>query len=182
MKSSKTFVALLSLLFICCFLVVYFFAYAGNGKIVYVDSGKLLSGYKGMIDARKEFDKKSSAWKSNIDTLTKEVQDAIKAYSKNLALGTQKEKDLSKELISTKQKELINYQTAIKQNAAQEEQRLNQDVLNTINTFLLKYGKQQGYKMILVAANGDIAYADPSMEITDKVVDELNKDYTPTVK
>jgi outer membrane protein len=173
---------LLSLLLVCCFLIFYFFAYAGNGKIVYVDSNKLLNGYKGMIEARKEYDKKRSAWQANIDTLTREVQGAIKSYSKDLAMGTQKEKELSKELISTKQKQLMDYQAAIKQNAAQEEQRSNQDVLNTVNTFLLKYGKQQGYKMILIAANGNIAYADPSMEITDKIIDELNKEYTPTIK
>ena len=163
------------------FILLQAFVFRHN-DIVYVDSGKLLNGYKGMIEARKEFDKKRSTWQANIDTLTRDVQDAIKKYSKDLALGTDKEKALSKELIQSKQKELIDYQNAIKQNAAQEEERLNQEVFSTVNAYLMRYGKKNGYKMILIAANGNIAYADPTMEITDKIVEDLNKEYAVPVK
>jgi outer membrane protein len=172
--------SLISLL-IGVFLLLYFFAYANN-RIVYVDSGKLLGGYKSMIEARKEFDKKQSVWQANIDTLTRDVQKAIKDYSKTSALGTDKEKQLAKELISSKQKELYDYQNAIKQNAGDEEQRLSQSVLATINAYLLRYGKKQGYKMILVAANGNIAYADDAVDITDKVIEDLNREYSPSAK
>lgn len=181
MKFLRLNVFSLTSLLIAIFLLFYFLTFA-NSRIVYVDSGKLMDGYKGMIDARKEFEKKRSGWQANIDTLTKDAQDAIKKYSKDLALGSEKEKQLSKELIQSKQKALIDYQTGIKQNAAQEEQRLNQEVFSTVNAFLLRYGKKSGYKMILLAANGNIAYADPSMEITDKIVEELNKEYSVPVK
>lgn len=168
-------------LFIVIVLVsLYFIAFAGS-KIVYVDSGRLLSGYKAMVEARKEFDKKQSTWQANVDTLTREVQQAIRDYSKTSALGTEKEKQLAKELITSKQKELYDYQNAIKQNASDEEQRLTQSVLVTINSYLSRYGKKQGYKMILVAANGNIAYADDAADITDKVIEDLNREYSPTV-
>lgn len=168
-------------LFIGIFLLLYFFAFA-NSRIVYVDSAKLLNGYKGMIEARKDYDKKRSVWQSNIDTLTNDVKDAIQKYSKDMALGSDKEKQLSKELIQSKQKGLMDYQNAIKQNAAQEEERLNSEVLSTVNGFLERYGKKHGYKMILIASNGNIAYADPSTEITDRIVEELNKEYSVPVK
>ncbi|HXB10132.1 MAG TPA: OmpH family outer membrane protein [Puia sp.] len=181
MKSLRLNLISITSLLIAVFLLLYFFAFANN-KIVYVDSAKLLNGYKAMIEARKEFDKKRNAWQANIDTLTRDVQDAIKKYSKDLSLGTEKEKQLSKELISAKQKALIDYQSVVRQNAAQEEDRLNQEVFSTVNTFLLRYGKKHGYKMILIASNGNIAYADPSMEITDRIVEELNKEYSVPVK
>jgi len=182
MKSLRLNLIVITSLLVALFLLLYFFAFANNNKIVYVDSAKLLNGYKGMIEARKEFDKKRNAWQANVDTLTRDVQDAIKKYSKDLSLGTDKEKQLSRELISTKQKALLDYQTVVKQNAAQEEDRLNQEVFTTVNAFLLRYGKKHGYKMILIAANGNIAYADPSMEITDRIVEELNKEYSVPVK
>jgi outer membrane protein len=166
---------------ISIFLFIYVFGFS-NSRVAYVDSGKLLNGYKAMVEARKEFDKKQSAWQANIDTLTRDVQDAIKKYEKSAALGTDKEKQLARELITSKQKQLYDYQNAVKQNAGQEDQRLTQDVLSTVNTYLLRYGKKHGYKMILIAANGNIAYADPGMDITDKVVEELNKEYSVPVK
>jgi outer membrane protein len=67
-------------------------------------------------------------------------------------------------------------------NAGAEEQRLSQSVLTTVNAYLLRYGKKHGYKMILIAANGNIAYADADMDITDKIVEELNKEYSVPVK
>lgn len=166
-------------LFASVFTLLYFIAFPVN-RVAYVDSAKLLNGYKGMIEARNEFDKKRSVWQANIDTLTIEAEDAIKKYSRDQALGTDKEKKLAKDLIQSKQKQLISYQNAIKQNASEEQERLNQSVFSTVNAFLLRYGKKHGYKMVLIAANGNIAYADPSMEITDEVVEELNKEYAPS--
>ncbi|MCF3107871.1 OmpH family outer membrane protein [Niabella sp. CC-SYL272] len=151
-------------------------------RIAYVDSAKLLTGYNAMVAARSEFEAKKKVWESNIDSLTNDVRNAIGTYEKTAALGTEKEKQLSKELIGTKQKQLQDYQNAIRQNAAQEEQRLSQSVLTTVNAFLSRFGKTHGYKMILVAANGNIAYADPALDITDKVVEQLNKEYAVPVK
>jgi outer membrane protein len=181
MKSLRINVIIIAAFLLTAFLLLYFFAFANN-RIVYVDSAKLMNGYKGMVEARKEYEKKRNSWQANIDTLTKDVQDAIKKYSKDEALGTDKEKQLSRELIASKQKGLIDYQNVIRQNAAQEEERLNQSIFSTVNAFLLRYGKKHGYKMILVAANGTIAYADASMEITDQVVEALNKEYSVPVK
>jgi outer membrane protein len=168
-------------LLVCIFLAVYLLFFRSD-KIVYVDSGKLLTGYKAMVQAKAEFEKKQNGWKSNIDSLTNDVQDAIKKYEKTLALGSDKEKQMAKELIGGKQKGLYDYQTAIRQNSTQEEQKLTQNVLSTVNAFLLRYGKKHGYKMVLIAANGNIGYADESLDITDKIVEELNNEYSTPSK
>lgn len=168
-------------LFFSVFLCIYTFGF-NVSRVAYVDSGRLLNGYKAMVEARKDFEKKQSAWQANVDTLTRDVQDAIKKYEKTAALGSDKEKQLARELISTKQKQLYDYQNAVRQNAGQEEQKLTQSVLSTVNSYLLRYGKKHGYKMILIAANGNIAYADPGMDITDRIVEELNKEYAVPVK
>ncbi|TWI85736.1 periplasmic chaperone for outer membrane proteins Skp [Lacibacter cauensis] len=151
-------------------------------KIGYVDSSKLLNEYKAMIQARSEFEKKQAGWRSNMDTLTAEVKSAISKYEQLTISGSASEKQVAKELISTKQKQLYDYQNTIRQNAQQEEQKLTQSVLATVNSFLLSYGKKNGYKLILIAANGNIAYAEPSMDITNKIVEALNKEYATPAK
>jgi len=171
-----------SLLTLCVIFLLFKTLLFSGSSIAYVDSGKLLNGYNAMVQARAEFEKKQVTWQANIDSLTNDVKEAIAKYEKTAAIGTNKEKQLSRELITTKQKQLYDYQNAIKQNATQEEQRLTQNVLATVNTYLLRYGKKHGYKMILIAANGNIAYADSGMDITDKVVDQLNKEYAVAVK
>ena len=178
-SSAKLLITLLTLCVIFLLVNTFFFSHS---SIAYVDSAKLLNGYNAMVQARSEFEKKQKTWEANIDSLTLDVQNAIKKYEKTAATGTDKEKQLSRELITGKQKQLYDYQNAIKQNASQEEQRLTQNVLTTVNTYLLRYGKKNGFKMILIAANGNIAYADPGMDITDRVVEQLNKEYAVAPK
>lgn len=181
MKFLRTNLLTLTLFIIILFFLLFEFVFSAK-KISYVDSGKLLNGYNAMVHARTEFESKKKTWEANIDSLTREVQESMVKYEKTAVSGSEKERQLSRELISNKQKQLYDYQNAINQNAAQEEQRLTQSVLTTVNNYLLRYGKKHGYKMILVATNGNIAYADPSMDITDKIVEQLNKEYTVTAK
>src|SRR5258705_2736292 len=123
MKFSTTKLLLTMLTLCVVFLLLKGFFFSGS-TIAYVDSNKLLGGYNAMVQARTEFEKKEAAWKANIDSLTLDVQEAMKKYEKTAATGTDKEKQLSRELITTKQKQLYDYQNAIKQNASQEEQRV----------------------------------------------------------
>jgi outer membrane protein len=163
-------------------LILFSFSFLSSPKIAYVDSGKLMTGYKAMIMAKAEFEKKQATWKANVDSLTNDVKESITKYNKAAATGTENERKMAKELIGGKQKQLYEYQQAVQQNASQEEQRLTQNVLATVNAYLLRYGKKNNYKLILIAAGGNIAYADDDMDITDKIVEELNKEYSVPVK
>jgi outer membrane protein len=57
------------------FLLLFFNVFSPN-KIEYVDSAKLLNGYKAMVEARKEFDAKQATWQANSDTFTNDMQNA----------------------------------------------------------------------------------------------------------
>src|SRR5690606_17385577 len=120
-------------------------------KLVYVDSSKLVNEYKGMQVARAAYQQKASAWKANIDTLSSEVQKQIMSYEKESVKMTIKEKQLSQELIRTKQKQLMDYQQALNNQAQQEDAKMTGDVLNQINAYLKKYGKDNGYKIVMAA-------------------------------
>lgn len=147
-------------------------------KIAYVDSSKLINGYQGMIDARKVYQQKASGWKANIDTLTNEVRQQIFTYEKESSRMTAKERSLSQELIRTKQKQLGEYQQAMNTQAQQEDSKMTGDVLVQVNAYLKKYGEAKGYKVILAATEyGNLAYADESLDLTEEVLEGLNKEY-----
>lgn len=158
-------------------LIIGFFSLS-NTKLVYVDSNKLINGYQGMIDARAVYQKKASSWKANVDTLSSEVQRKIMDYEKESARMTAKEKQLSQELIKTKQKQLYDYQQAMSTQARQEDDKMTGEVITQINTYIKKYGESHNYKVILAATDyGNLAYADESLDITDEVLQGLNKEY-----
>jgi outer membrane protein len=152
--------------------------FSKSQKFAYVDSAKLLNGYEGMINARKAFQQKADSWKSNIDTLTNEVKISIMDYEKGQAAMSTKERQLSQELIKSKQQQLNQYQQAINAQAQQEDQKMTSDIIAQVNAYLKKYGEQKGYTIIFAATDyGNIAFASDALNVTDDVLEGLNKEF-----
>ncbi len=168
-----------SLIFSSVALLLAGWVFFKSERMVYVDSARLVNGYKGMETARAEFQKRTATMKANVDTLISEIQKEIMKFEKESAKMTAKEKDLTKKLIQTKQQQLGDYQRAVKEKAAQEDSQLTKKVLDEINAYLKDYGKLHQYKIILAATDyGNIAYAEEGIDITDEVLDGLNKKYS----
>ncbi|MEO1099708.1 MAG: OmpH family outer membrane protein, partial [Bacteroidota bacterium] len=118
-------------------------------------------------------------WQGNVDTLANEVQKAITDYEKESPTLTKKEKELSQELIRTKQKRLADYQKAISDKAAQEDGQMTSAVLEEINAYLKSYGESRNYRIIIAATEyGNVAYAADGLDITDEVLNGLNNEYS----
>lgn len=146
--------------------------------IVYVNSTKLLNNYQGMLDARKIFQEKANTWKANIDTLTTEIQQQLLTYEKERSRFTVKERQLSQELIKAKQDQLMQYQQALNTQAQQEDSKMTGEVVSQVNAYLKKYGEANGYTIIMAATEyGNLAYADDKLDITDEVLEGINKEY-----
>jgi outer membrane protein len=176
MTSRFTFV--LSLISFLGVLALSVFIFLTPTKLVYVDSAKLVNEYQGMQEARKAYQQKTTTWKANIDTLAKEVQSQIMSYEKESAKLSAKERKLSEELIRVKQKQLMDYQQAMNAQAKQEDEKMTGAVISQVNAYLKKYGKSKGYKIVMAATEyGNIAYADEGLDITDEVLEGLNKEY-----
>src|SRR5687768_12976063 len=78
-------------------------------SVVFVDSIKLVNGYHGMKKARKEYEAKTEVWKNNLDSLKVELEALIKDYEMKQAKLSAKEKQLTEELLQTKQAHFMNY-------------------------------------------------------------------------
>lgn len=147
-------------------------------KLVYINSAQLLNEYKGMQKARQAFQIKSKKWQSNIDSLVSDIENLIVIHEKGMPAMTKKEVVASKAGIEAKQRELMKYQEAIRNNAAAEDEKMTQNVLNEVNDFLVEFGKANDYKIILSATSaGNIVYAEESLDITSQVIDALNLQY-----
>lgn len=167
----------LNVLMLAGLAVIYYLHFEGK-KTVFVESSRLLSNYKGMLAAKQQYQAKSSVWQANIDTLVNDVQKSIKNYEASSAGYSTKEKELAQELIRTKQRQLADYQKAIQDKAGQEDAKMTSQVLDEVNAYIKRYGEEHGYKIILAASEyGNIAYAEEELNITDEILEGLNKEY-----
>ncbi len=153
----------------------------GTARVAYVKLGPLLEKYQGMIDARADYQRISFAWRANVDTLANELQNRIKAYEKDRARMSPKERQLSEELLRNKQQQFIQYRDATQSKAQEEDRKMTESVLQKVNTYVEKYGKRSRYHIILGAnSSGNIMYAAEALDITEEITKGLNEEYGET--
>lgn len=158
--------------------VASFFLLRSSNELVYVDVNKLLEGYKRTSVEKDAFTKKTDVMKANVDSLITNWQNELKAYEKERAGMSSKEIELKQELLGNKQQQLNNYQQAIQKQIQEEDQKMTQTVVNDINAYVKEYGKSHGYPIIFGAGgSGSIMYAEEASDLTDKVLEGLNKQY-----
>ncbi|MGY5351881.1 OmpH family outer membrane protein [Wenyingzhuangia sp. IMCC45533] len=147
---------------------------------VYVDVNQMIEGYKKTEKIRADFKLKATQMQSNVDSIVKNWQVELQDYEKTRSKMTKKELALKQELLANKQQQVNNYQEAVKRQLRGEDQKNTQTILNDINDYVKSYGKDHGYAIIFGATgSGNIMYAEEGADLTEDVLESLNKDYNP---
>jgi outer membrane protein len=165
---------IINIIFICAIIGSFTQNMLWHRKTAYIDSNKVISGYKEIATAKKEFQKKVELYKERMDTLTGHVKLDMLNMEKfrNDKVQFQHYRDSSQ----FHNKQVYNYQKAMQQSLQEEEAKLSKVALEKLNVFLKTYGKEHGYDMIFIANNsGTIAYAKDGYDISDDVLKEINK-------
>ena len=82
-----------------------------------------------------------------------------------------------------KQQELQDFDNRLAQELVSEQQRLNEQLRDTLVSQLRVYNKDKGYQVILSNTMGDnILLAGDAYDITKEVIEYLNKNYAPASK
>jgi outer membrane protein len=147
-------------------------------KIAYVRSGDLIYKYKGMEDATEKYKQQAQGWEANLEALKKEYENAVTKYNQEASKLSLIEKTTREDKIRKMEEHLNKYYQGLQEQAQKKDQELTQDVLEQINKFVEKFGKDNGYAMIFGTSNaGNILYADTIYDLTDTILTGLNKQY-----
>ena len=149
-----------------------------EGKLAYVESNKMLDGYQGMKDARKSFEGKARGWERQNQSMLASFKAAVEAYQKQASTLSPEQRAASEQKLQAQQQQVAQQQQQLQGQAQEEEAKLTQTVLSSVNKKVEAYGKAHGYKLILIAApSGTIAYGEKNLDITTPVLAYLNAEY-----
>ena len=151
---------------------------AQSGKIVYVDSYRIRSEYKEFLEAQEQVDKELDEWQQEAMEMEKEVDSLKKDLSEKALLLSEEARAKKQEAIDAKEAALQAYMVDVFGQSGKAEQRnreLTRPLLDKITAVLEKVAQEQNYDYVFDAVNGNIAYAKKSLDITDKVLEELQK-------
>ena len=149
-----------------------------DGKLAYVESNKMLDGYQGMKDARKSFESKARGWEQQNQSMLASFKAAVEAYQKQAPSLSVEQRAATEQKLQAQQQQVAQRQQQLQGQAQEEEGKLTQKVLESVNKKVEAYGKAHGYKLILIAApSGTIAYGEKDLDITAPVLTYLNAEY-----
>ena len=81
--------------------------------------------------------------------------------------------------IERQQRDLQELQARLENELASETQKFNEALRDSLNNFLASYNKDKKYDLILSKAGDNILFADRKYDITQDIVNGLNKRYKP---
>jgi len=145
-------------------------------KLAYVESAKVLEGYKDMQAARVQYRKQTEAWQANLDTLKQTVQQEIDEYNRTKTSLSPEQRRIRESRLAQRQKQFFDYKQAITQKAREEEARITEQVVRKADVLMKQYGKENGYDIVFAATEaGTVVYGREGKDITGEVLNALNK-------
>ncbi|MCQ2170448.1 MAG: OmpH family outer membrane protein [Bacteroidales bacterium] len=156
---------------------------AASGSIVYINLDRILREYDMANDLTSVVNAKAQGIEEDINRRGGKLERDQKDFENkiNKGLMTQSTAEVQYKKLQDDQLNLQNY-AARKQQEIQEEFAVTQNqILDAIGSFLKEYNAEKGYAMILTTQGDNlslpIACADTTLDITNEVVEGLNKAY-----
>ena len=149
-----------------------------EGKIGYVDSMRLRSEFKEFADAQAKFDLDVKTWQDEIAELERvsdSLQDDLDKTSLMLSDSKKKEKEDSLEAKKQEYQRRTNDIFGPGGRAERRNAELTKPILDKISQVLEKIATEENFIMIFDSVNGNLAYAKKTLDLTDRVLEELKK-------
>lgn len=152
-------------------------------KTAYIDTVKLMDEYTESKDLQAKFKEKSEVMGRELQNEVKKFQDEADNFRRNAQANGQEWAQRKGAELQKKEQQLTYAQQAMSQQLQQEAAVERDSVVSKVRKYIKEYGKKNGYTYIY--GTGDAAtilYAKDQLDLTDKIVKELNDNYKAPVK
>lgn len=158
---------------------------AGGMKIAYVEVDSLMTQYDFAKDYSVTLQKKSNNARNTLNQKGNELQAAVANFQQKLQNNAFQSREQAQSVqagIKRRQRDLQELQARLENELANETQKFNEALRDSLNSFLASYNKDKNYDLILSKAGDNILFADRKYDITKDIINGLNKRYKPAAK
>lgn len=157
----------------------------GGLKIAYVEVDSLIAKYQFCIEMNEEMVKKEENVRATLNDKGKQLENEQKEfqykYENNAFTQNRAQEEYNR--LMKKAQDLEVLKTRLAEELATENAKNNLQLRDSIDHFLKEYNKEKQYSFIISNAGYDnLLYADPAYNITQEIVDGLNKRYVSKKK
>jgi len=151
----------------------------GKLPIAYINIDSLLLHYQFAKEANESLIKKQEDSRLTINTRARQLQTEMGEFQKKLennAFLSRERAEQEQSRLQKKQQALQALDGDLSKQLVQIQQKMSEELRDTINSFMKQYNKDHKYQMIISNTSSDnILYADKSYDITAEVTKLLNE-------
>jgi outer membrane protein len=151
-------------------------------KIAYVEVDSLMTQYDFAKEYSVTLQKKSNNARNTLTQKGNQLQVAVNNFQQKLQSNGFQSREQAQSVqtaIERQQRDLQELQARLEGELANETQKFNEALRDSLNNFLSSYNKDKKYDIILSKAGDNILFADSKYDITKDVINGLNKRYKP---
>ena len=152
-------------------------------KIAYVEVDSLMTQYNFAKDYSVTLQKKSNNARNTLTQKGNQLQAAVNNFQQKLQSNGFQSREQAASVqaaIERQQRDLQELQARLENELANETQKFNMALRDSLNSFLTSYNKDKKYDMILSKSGDNILFANQKYDITQDVINGLNKRYKPS--
>ncbi len=146
-------------------------------KIGYVDVEKVFQEYQKKKDLEAKLQAEGETKRQELAKRKKELEELQKEFEAQKLLLTEQAKEERQEEINRKSEELKRFLDEITSQMKQKETSYTQEILSDIIEKIKEIAAKEGYSLIFDKQALLYAAEDPELDLTQKIIDELNKEY-----
>lgn len=154
---------------------------ADGQKMAYVEIDSIMTQYKFCIDKKAELEKKGQNIENTLSSKQKNLEAAAAKFQQDIQANkyTQQQAQSVQAGLQRQGQDLQALQQRLTAEFAQEQDKFNQALADTIHGFIARYNKEKGFAFIFSKSGDNLLYADKAYDVTAEVINGLNKEYKP---
>ena len=157
----------------------------GNVKIAYVEVDSLMTQYEFCKEFTLILQKKSTNARNTLNQKGQALQTAAANFQQKLqnnGFTSREQAESQQAAIQRQQQSLQELQARLENELANETNKYNEGLRDSLQHFLAAYNKDKKFDLILTKQGDNILYAAKRFDITNDVINGLNKRYKSTLK
>ncbi|MBG6133058.1 outer membrane protein [Aquimarina sp. EL_43] len=152
-------------------------------KTGYVNNTKVVSDFKEMKAAQEKWTKRNNEVRAELEEKAKQFQIEVEGYKNIMKSMSAANREKKEQELMVKQQGLQREQQAKMQEIQQGSQAEIDSIIGKVKSFIEDYGKKNGYTYIYGdTETSNILYGKEELNLTDKILTELNGGDTTTTE
>lgn len=156
-------------------------ATSGDLKVAFVYTDSVINKYEYFKKKSEEITEKGKKFEGELQTRAQGFEREVANFQQSANTMTQNQALAKQDELGKKQQNLMTYRDNIMQELSVDESNLYNEVYSQVQDYLNVYAKENSLDVILsYTRGGAVWYASDAMDVTNMVIEGLNKKYNST--